>query len=153
MTNVLTVQIRPRIGEREQNFAKVRAIIEQYRDKKPDLILMSEFFNTGISRPAFERLAEEESLSPTLEYFSKVAKEYNTYVLCGSIIEKDGEKLYNTSYLLNRGGEKVAKYRKINLFNYFGGTEGEYVTPGEEIVVVECRTKPNVEFFIVSPVE
>lgn len=136
MTNVLTVQFRPKIGEREKNLEKVKNIIEENADKKIDLILVSEFFNTGISRPAFEKLAEEEGNSPTKEFFSQLAKKYNSYILCGSIVEKDGDKLYNTSYLLDRNGDTIAKYRKMNLFKYFGGCEDQYITPGSDIVVV-----------------
>lgn len=139
MINVLSVQIRPKIGEKDKNLEKVRAIIEANAEKKPDLILMPEFFNTGISRPAFEKLAEEGENCETKEFFSKVAKEYNSYVLCGSIVERDGEKLYNTARLLDREGKVVAKYRKMNLFKYFGGTEDQYIIPGEELVVVETE--------------
>ena len=34
-------------------------------------------------------------------------------------------------------GETIAKYRKIHLFNYNGGTEGQRITAGNETVVVE----------------
>ena len=57
-------------------------------------------------------------------------------VVCGTIIEKEGDKLYNTSYMLDRHGQIEGKYRKIHLFNYMGGREGEFLTAGEETVVV-----------------
>lgn len=139
MANVLTIQIRPVIGEREKNLEKVKQIIENNADKKPDLIIMPEFFNTGISKPAFERLAEEEADSPTKAFFCELAKKYNSYILCGSIVEKEGDKLFNTSYLLDRKGNIIGKYRKKNLFKFFGGTEDQYITPGEEFVVVETE--------------
>lgn len=137
MANILTIQIQPKIGNREENIGKVKSFIEKNADKSPDLIVMPEFFNTGIGRPAFERLAEPENNSPTLDYFKQTAKEYSTYILCGSIIEKEQDKLYNTSYLLDRGGNTIAKYRKMNLFKYFGGTEDQYITPGNDLVIAD----------------
>lgn len=139
MTNILSIQIEPEIGKRDVNHKKASAIVEQYAHKKPDLIIMPEFFNTGINKDAFKLLAEEEVQSPTVNFFKELAIKYNSYILCGSIVEKDGNSLYNASMLLNKKGEMVAKYRKMNLFKYFGGTENEYITAGSEFVVVDTE--------------
>lgn len=139
MKNILSIQMQPKIGDRDANLGKVAEIAAANADKNPDLIILSEFFNTGVSKPAFERLAEEEENSPTKAFCAELAKKYDTYVLCGSIVEKDGDKLYNTARLLDRNGKMIAKYRKINLFKYFGGTEDEYISPGNETVVVDTE--------------
>lgn len=135
--NVISVQICPKIGKRDYNLNRVKEFIDNSAHLNPDLILMPEFFNTGISVPEFTRLAEEEKTSETLAFFSEVAKKYNSYILTGSIIEKDGDKQYNTSWLLDRNGEIAGKYRKIHLFDSFGGTENQYNSYGDEYVVVE----------------
>lgn len=135
--NVISVQICPKIGQREKNFQKVGEFIDKNSHLNPDLILMPEFFNTGISVPEFKKLAETEESSETLAYFSNKAKEFNTYILTGSIIERDNGKLYNTSWLLDRNGEVAAKYRKIHLYDCFGGGENQYCNYGENLVVVE----------------
>lgn len=134
--NILSVQIRPKIGHKGKNLEKVREFIEKNADLKPDLILMPEFFNTGVSAVEFKKLAEE-GLGETTQFFSEIAKKYNTYVLCGSITVKEGDKLYNISRLLDRNGEVVGEYRKIHLFDSFGGQEHTYCTPGNEIVVLD----------------
>lgn len=139
--NVISVQIRPKIGRREENHRKVKEFIDANSHLNPDLILMPEFFNSGVSVVEFKKLAEDEKSSETLAFFSKIAKEYRSYILTGSIIEKvkeqDSEKFYNTSWLLNRNGEVIAKYRKMHLFDSFGGTENQYNTPGDEYVVAD----------------
>ena len=61
------------------------------------------------------------------------AREINAYILAGSIIERQNDKLYNTSVLLNREGEISAVYRKIHLFS-FDSLKKEKIKPGLEIV-------------------
>lgn len=134
--NILSVQIRPKIGHKQKNLERVKEFIEKNAHLNPDLILMPEFFNTGISVPEFKKLAEEGE-GETVDFFKEIAKEHGCYLLTGSIIERDGENLYNTSRLLDRQGNVVAKYRKIHLYDSFGGQEYLYNTPGDEIVVVD----------------
>ena len=136
MQNILSIQICPELGRKQENYKKIETIISSFSNNKIDLILMPEFFSTGIDDKVLKTLAEEETNSETLEFFSNVARKYNTNIVPGTIIEKENEKLYNTSYFINRKGQITGKYRKINLFNYFGGSEGDTITPGEKIVVV-----------------
>ena len=135
--DVLTVQIQPQIGERCKNFEKVDKLIEKNSYSKLDLIVLPEFFNTGVDTEAFKKLCEKEEASETLTFCAEIAKKYSSYIVTGSIIESDGDKLFNTSWLLDRNGKKIEKYRKIHLFNCFGGTEHHYVTPGEKIIVAD----------------
>ena len=66
------------------------------------------------------------------------------FLHCGSILEKDGDKIYNASVVFNRQGERVAFYRKIHLFDVEipGGIvykESAVVTPGKEVVTFNCE--------------
>jgi len=69
------------------------------------------------------------------------ARELGVHVLAGSIAERagDGERLRNTSVLIDSGGEIAAIYRKIHMFDVdVGGVayrESEQEEPGDEIVV------------------
>jgi len=76
----------------------------------------------------------------------EVAAKHHIYLLCGSILEKIEEKgkdiFYNTSVFLNPGGEIIAKYRKIHLFDVSlpDGSrwwESKLITPGDEIVQIK----------------
>lgn len=130
----ISIQFCSRAGDKKYNLEKTSGLINS---KSADLIVLPEFFNTGVSHDAFINLAEEENSSETLEFMSKIAQKNSSNIVCGSIIEREGDKLYNTSYVLDRKGEIKGKYRKIHLFNSFGGNEGECITPGDKITVLD----------------
>ncbi len=133
---VLLVQMTPVKGEKRQNLDKIKKMIDSSNERDLDLVVLPEFFNTGIGNDVFRDGAEIEDSSETIDFLSKIAIEYNTNLVTGTISEKDGDNIYNTSYFIDRNGKVLGKYRKRHLFNYYGGNEGECFTPGEEIVVL-----------------
>lgn len=154
MAKLLSIQFCPKLGDKEANLAKVEEILDGIchlnsikascfrnplcNDKlNPDLVLVPEFFTTGVHHDAMINHPEDENGGDTIKFMCRLAQKYNTNIIAGSVIEKSGENLYNTSYVINRKGKIVDKYRKIHLFNYFGGTEGERITAGDEEKVVE----------------
>lgn len=137
MANLLSIQFRPKIGDKQANLLKTEQILNSYKDKNLDLVLVPEFFSTGISHDAMINHPEDENGGETIRFMRELAKKYNTNIISGSVIEKSGEKLYNTSFVINRDGEIIEKYRKIHLFNYLGGTEGERITAGKEVKTVD----------------
>jgi predicted amidohydrolase len=101
-----------------------------------DLILLPEIWPCGYF--SFDRYrAESEPLDgPTVAALRKKAIERECHILMGSLVERDGENLFNTSLLLNPQGRIMAQYRKIHLFGY-QSEEKRILTPGKEVVVVE----------------
>ena len=87
-----------------------------------------------------ELLAGAEPLDgPTLGAARGWARELGIHLLAGSIAEEGaGAKSFNTSVLIGPGGEGVATYRKIHMFDVeVGGVsyrESAHEEPGEEIV-------------------
>ncbi|MBE7708427.1 MAG: carbon-nitrogen hydrolase family protein [Cyanobacteria bacterium SIG27] len=137
MTGILSIQFNPKIRDKEFNLKKIEDFIYQNSEKKLDLVLFPEFFSTGIDHNSFLNIPEDEAGGKTIAKVKELAKKFNTNIVAGSVIEKSKNKLYNTSFVINRTGETVAKYRKIHLFNYNGGTEGNRISAGKEPVVVE----------------
>lgn len=139
MTGILNVQITPIIGNKEANLRKVEHFIGKYADKNLDLVILPEFFSTGIDHNSFLNDYEPTDGGKTIQQVCELAKKYNTNIVAGTVIEgvNDGVKLYNTSFIIDRSGNVVDKYRKIHLYNYMGGTEGERITPGDKLVTVD----------------
>jgi predicted amidohydrolase len=73
----------------------------------------------------------------------EMAKKYKIWLLPGSIFEKEGDKIYNTSTVINPDGEIVARYRKM--FPFFPFEVG--ITPGHDFCIFDV---PDVGRFGVS---
>jgi predicted amidohydrolase len=100
-----------------------------------DLILLPELWAIGYFQ--FDRYVREaESLvGPTYEAVARMARELRTYILAGSIVERDSQgKLYNTSFLIDQDGTIVHVYRKIHVFGY-ESKETQLLTAGDSVRV------------------
>ena len=137
MVGILNIQIKPVLKNKELNLKKINHFLKKNSDKNLDLVILPEFFSTGIDHEEFTQNPEDENGGETIDYIKELAKEFNTNIVSGTVIEKSNDKLYNTTFIINRAGETIAKYRKIHLYNYMGGTEGERITPGKEEIVAE----------------
>lgn len=140
MAGILSLQFEPVLNDLEKNLEKTEKLIENFtaqNPKKPlDLMVFPEFFTTGVSHAYVDNPMPPDGGAP-IEFAAKLAKKYNTNIAAGTVVIKEGKNLYNTMFVLDRNGKTVAKYNKIHLFKYFGGTENERITPGNEPVVVD----------------
>lgn len=131
------------IDNKDENMKKASLMIKK-ACKNSDFIVLPEMFNCPYSNEKFIEYCENESDSYTLGKIASLALENNVYILAGSIPEKEGEKLYNTSYLFNREGEIIAKHRKMHLFDIdvkdrITFKESDVLTAGDEFTVVETE--------------
>ncbi|KAF9264926.1 carbon-nitrogen hydrolase [Marasmius fiardii PR-910] len=99
--------------------------------EKPDLIILPECFNSPYGHVHFPVYAENIGFTPGQPYdirssssesvkmLSGVAKESGTWLIGGSIPEKDSadNNVYNTCTVYSPKGELVALFRKIHLFD------------------------------------
>ena len=86
-----------------------------------------------------ELMAGAEPLDgPSLSAARAWAADLGIHLLAGSISERGEEKASNTSVLIGPGGEDIAVYRKIHMFDVDAGgvsyRESAHERPGEEIV-------------------
>jgi predicted amidohydrolase len=95
------------------NLARIERLLEKI--KACDLIALPECFALRGS-DADLREGAEPVPGPTTERLASWARGRGAWVLAGSVAERDGGGVYNTSVLLDRGGRIAATYRKIHLF-------------------------------------
>jgi len=137
MTQVASIQLEIVGGEpKAERIERAAALVESLAGA--DLILLPEAWNVGYFD--FDRYAAEaETLEEeTVSRLGAAARAAGAWLLAGSIIERDGDRLFNTSVLLDRAGEVRATYRKIHLFGY-GSLERRLLTRGGDVVV--CDTE------------
>ncbi len=95
----------------------VKAKQEAFGEKTPHLICLPEVFNFRSSEAMENNLAAEEIPSGhTFNWACQLARKFQIYLIVGSILEKNENKPFNTSFAISPAGELLAKYRKINLF-------------------------------------
>jgi len=119
---------------------RVEKILEQTAAENDQLqmIMLPEIWGTGFFN--FNRYREEsESLEG--ETFTRLAwwaEKLNSYLLGGSIVERDGNSYYNTTLLIGPNGTLCGTYRKIHLFGY-QSAESEILSPGSELYTLKSK--------------
>ena len=128
-------------GDIEANLVRLRELLSDIGGV--DLVTVPEVFALRGSAQDYRAVAGPLD-GPIVGRLASVALDKGTWVLAGSVIEKDGEHLYNTSVLLDRGGRIAASYRKIHLFEAHldDGTlirEADAYGPGQMPVAAEVE--------------
>ena len=129
---VTSIQLEIKDRPKEKTLEHVLRLLDQAPPS--DLILLPEMWPCGYY--SFERYqSESEPLDgPTVEVLREKAIGLKSHVLMGSIVEREGNNLFNSSLLLNPRGEIIARYRKIHLFGH-QSKESRILSRGEKVVV------------------
>jgi predicted amidohydrolase len=107
-----------KVGEdKQQNINGATLLIRQAAQAGAELVILPEMFNCPYQLNYFSQYAESWDEGETLRFLAKAARENHCYLVGGSIPERDGDSLYNASFVFNRQGEFIVKHRKIHLFD------------------------------------
>jgi len=84
---------------------------------KPDLVVLPECFMFYGGNVALHKQAAEPCPGGVAySMLQEKAKRYGMFVHGGSLNERDGADVYNTSVVFDRAGNEIARYRKIHMF-------------------------------------
>ena len=125
--------------DKDRNLKLAGRFIDTAVEKGADVVVLPEMFNCCGHTEVMVKNAEKIP-GYTTNILSDKARQHGIYIVCGSIFETAGEnKVYNTSVIVGRNGEVLAKYRKIHLFDVdipdkIRYKESEHVIAGNEIV-------------------
>jgi omega-amidase len=131
---VSAVQMSMRQRDRDYNFTHAEELIRKAAEGKPDVILLPETWETGFCPEYAEELCDNAG-ERLKALFSPLARELNVNIVAGSISDRRGGNLYNTSYIFGRSGKVAASYDKTHLFTYMG--ENLYYRAGRNLVTFE----------------
>ena len=116
----------------QENLTKAEQFIQRAVSSAADLIVFPEDFLVG---PLNGRADLADFDQSYVKHFQQLASQYHIDIVPGSIIEGDESGLYNTAYYIDRSGDILGRYRKVNLWL----PERSYVTPGNDITVFATR--------------
>lgn len=163
MLKVLALQ-KKTLGTPRENLDKVREMLEEAappaggsgtpledhgavvedHGAAPDVILLPEIFTCPYDNSCFPVFAQEEDEEVCRE-LSSIARQYHAYLVGGSVPERSADgRIYNTSYVYDRTGRRIARHRKVHLFDidvpggqYF--KESDILSPGEDVTVFDTE--------------
>jgi len=120
-------------GGANANISEVEMALDGIALQYPwiDLVVMPELTLQGFGGDPVEEQAESIPGFITGR-LAKKAKEIKKWIVPGSMLEIDGDKVYNTIPVFSPEGEIVTTYRKMNPYSPL-----EPTTPGTECVVFE----------------
>lgn len=138
-TKLAVAQFDPMRGNIEANLARIASFVWVAREQGAQAVLFPELFTTGasfISDDTSAALSAWDVAEPvpgrTTEHLAELAAEH-AVLIYGSILEKRGDRIYNTGVFLSPSQGLLAAYRKIHLTP----REKRILTPGTEPVVVD----------------
>ena len=144
-----------------------RLVREAARADRSDLMVLPETWSclggtratklaAAATLPAPGARASDDSLYVELQ---RLAREARVVLHCGSIGERVGDQLFNTSLVFDPDGHEIARYRKIHLFDIItpsgtGYRESDLYGRGEAVVTfdvgdirVGCAICYDLRFF------
>jgi predicted amidohydrolase len=130
---IATTRITPNLpASIPANEQLMSEILERVGAEKPDVVLLSENFNTRSVRMPLEQKAETIP-GPLTNLLAEKAKKFGMNIIT-TLPERDGKLFHNTAVWIDRTGRVAGKYHKVHL------TIGEMesgLTPGSEYPVFE----------------
>lgn len=132
--------------DKAQNILKAQQMIEAAVAQNAQVIILPECFNSPYSTKYFASYAESQSdpESVTINFLKEISAKHSIYLIGGSIPERDGDRIYNTCFCINKHGEIIARHRKVHLFDidvpgkitFF---ESDVLSPGNSPTIFETE--------------
>ena len=100
--------------DRDANLLRIERLLRSCRGA--DLIVLPEVFAQRGSDELYRRAAEPLRRGALARWLGDLARRHRAWILGGSVLERAGRRIYNTSVLVDRAGRQAATYRKMHLF-------------------------------------
>ena len=144
MSKIALVQFKAST-EKKKNIPKILDYIRQAAKNHADMCTFPEYmmFYTPSTQSAKQLAQQAETIKG--DFVSAVAKcaKENSISVVGTMYEKSRKKdrVYDTSFIVNKNGKVIGKYRKIHLYDALGFKESSKMSPGS---LIPMPTKTSV---------
>ena len=123
--------------KKETNLKKIINYIVKAAQNKASLVAFPEFmmFYTDSSQTPQQLASMAETINGNFVNSIAKAAQQNHIQVVGSFYEKSNKKnrVYDTSFLIDKSGKVISTYRKIHLYDALGFRESDKMTPGSKI--------------------
>ncbi len=136
MSKIAIVQFKAST-DKAKNLPKILQYIKQAAKNCADLCAFPEYmmFFTPASQSAKQVAEQAETING--KFVSAIAKcaKQNSIIVVGTMLEKSQKKdrVYDTSFIINKSGKITGKYRKIHLYDALGFKESSKMLAGKTI--------------------
>ena len=103
-------------GSKADNVKKACGLVSSAAEKGADIIALPEMFCCPYNNASFAQNAEERG-GAVFSALADAARKNRVWLVGGSMPEREGERIYNTSFIFSPQGECVARHRKAHLFD------------------------------------
>ena len=100
-------------GDRPANLAHAGEMIASAAENGAQFVLLPEAMDLGWTDPSALTCAEPIPNGSTFTYLADKARKHKVYI-CSGLIEKAGNKVFNSAVIINPDGELILLHRKLN---------------------------------------
>jgi predicted amidohydrolase len=131
---IAVAQFAP-VADSAANLASIRSLAATAAARGATLVVFPEYssyFEPSLGRGFVD--AAEPVDGPFVSGLASIAAELRIHLVAG-LVERidDADRFSNTLVVLSPGGDLIATYRKMHLYDAFGGRESDWVAPGPVI--------------------
>lgn len=129
-------------ADKARNLELARSMVARAVADGAKLVVLPEMFNCPYVADVFPDYAEVFPNGETFKMLSTAAREEKIFIVGGSVPEKEGASIYNSSFVFGPEGNMLGRHRKIHLFDVDlpGGIrvkESSTIGAGREITVIK----------------
>jgi predicted amidohydrolase len=107
------VQMRVDGGAKRTNLARAEERIAAAAQHDAQVVLLPEALTLGWTHPSSATEAESIPLGESCARLATSARQHGVYV-CAGLVERDGDRVFNSAVLLDPSGQILLHHRKIN---------------------------------------
>ena len=119
-------------GEKSANLARAESWIAQAAARGAEVVVLPEALSLGWTHPSARTLADEIPGGESCARLCAVARQHRIMV-CAGIVERSGDRLFNSAVLLDAAGEVLIHHRKIHELDF----ARELYSCGDRLTVAE----------------
>lgn len=132
---VAVAQVRCSPGDISLNCELIPYYAKLAQERGSEVVVFPEMVDTGYDMSAIEKTASPWTGLPFMTA-KFTAAACSMYVICG-LSEREGEKIFNSVAVIDPNGNLIGKYRKTHLFSPDPLHEGNYITAGDSLEMVQ----------------